>query len=297
MAVVQGVGYPHSDRSHFRATEIWQTARPLETTVHQGWLAGGGGAGVASAASIGEETSPLALAGPQAFAPDISSIEGHRLRLDGVPGDQQERRRLLMESAAVPSSDSSDLEFVRRSAAAAFQQSRRLATFVGRPPKSSYPDSTLAAKLRTAAELIDAELGLEVVFLTHGSFDTHAQQQMTHANLLGELAEAVAAFEEDLAARGRSDRVLIVTYSEFGRRVAENGGLGTDHGSAGPMFLVGPVRRAGLIGEHPSLADLDDGDLKHHIDFRSVYATLLERWLGRPAESVLASRFTLLDVL
>ncbi|NIP93482.1 MAG: DUF1501 domain-containing protein, partial [Akkermansiaceae bacterium] len=135
-------------------------------------------------------------------------------------------------------------------------------------------------------------------FVSLGGFDTHSQQEGAHAALVGELSSAVSSFRRDLANHKLADRVLLATYSEFGRRVKENGSLGTDHGTASQMFIVPPEGRgkAGLIGEHPSLTDLDqEGDLKFHTDFRSVYATLLENWLGLPSEPALGTRFQTLD--
>jgi uncharacterized protein (DUF1501 family) len=300
LAIVQGVGYPHSNRSHFRATEIWHTGKPGDLAAKDGWLADVSSkeASALPTASIGEATLPLALAGPRSSAPNIDSLNEHRLRLTGLSPAEQTRRSAAIESLAAGGGVASpDLEFLRQTARAGLSQAKKLQTLAAKFSSADYPGTALASKLRTAAELIGAEVGLRVVFLTLDGFDTHAQQQMVHENLLAELADALSAFDADLAARGVRDRVLVATFSEFGRRVQENGGLGTDHGSAGPMFLIGPVKRSGLIGAHPSLTDLDEGDLKHHIDFRSVYATLLEGWLGLPSNAVLGGRFPLLDVL
>ncbi len=127
-------------------------------------------------------------------------------------------------------------------------------------------------------------------------FDTHANQLDTHAELLNELSDSLAAFHDDLEKSGHADRVAVVSFSEFGRRVAENASAGTDHGAAAPVFVVGPVADAGLIGTHPDLDDLDDGDLKFHTDFRRVYATLLESWLGMPAAAIVGDGHAPLDL-
>ena len=132
-------------------------------------------------------------------------------------------------------------------------------------------------------------------FVSLGGFDTHSQQAGAHQALLAELSGAIDAFYRDLEDQGLDDRVVLVTFSEFGRRVGENGSLGTDHGAASQMFVVGPHVNGGLVGEHPSLSDLGNGDLKFHTDFRSVYATLLENWLDIPAEPVLGVAFPMME--
>ncbi|WP_171187386.1 DUF1501 domain-containing protein [Alienimonas chondri] len=147
------------------------------------------------------------------------------------------------------------------------------------------------------ARLIDAELPERVYYTEHGGFDTHAVQAGTHPRLLEELGDAAAAFATDLSARGQAERVVLMAFSEFGRRVKENGSAGTDHGVAGPLFLVGDKVKPGLIGPPSSLTDLDAGDLKWKTDFRTVYAALLEQWLGVDAAAVLGERFTPADVL
>jgi uncharacterized protein (DUF1501 family) len=133
--------------------------------------------------------------------------------------------------------------------------------------------------------------------VTQDGFDTHAAQAGTHPNLLRNVSDSITAFYRDIAARGHGDRVLVMTFSEFGRRAAENGSGGTDHGSAAPMLLVGGRVRSGLVGAHPSLTRLEDGNLRHHTDFRQVYASILERWLGVPSRQVLGQAYTPVDVL
>ena len=159
----------------------------------------------------------------------------------------------------------------------------------------SLPASGLAGKLKLVAQLIASELGTRIFFVSLGGFDTHARQAGAHQALLAELSAAVRAFFVDLKGHKLQDRVLLATYSEFGRRVKENGSLGTDHGAAAQMFVVSASGKGGLHGEHPSLTDLDRGDLKFHTDFRSVYATILKRWLDFPSRPVLGRDYPLLD--
>ena len=167
----------------------------------------------------------------------------------------------------------------------------------GSSAPSKYPNFGLSKRLELVAKVIKAGFGTRIFYTSLDGFDTHANQLGAHAALLTELSDSVAAFHKDLAEAGHADRVALMTFSEFGRRVAENASLGTDHGAAAPVFVVGPVKKAGLVGAHPSLETLDDGDLKHHTDFRRVYAGLLETWLGCPAGPILGAGFPPLDLL
>jgi uncharacterized protein (DUF1501 family) len=179
-----------------------------------------------------------------------------------------------------------------------YASSRRLQE-IGRnyEPRFAYPGSALGNHLRLAAQLIDAGLGARLFYVTLDGFDTHAGQAGPHANLLRDVSDSINAFYRDLAARGHGNRLLIMTFSEFGRRARENGSRGTDHGSGAPMILVGGRVRSGVVGDHPSLSNLDDGNLRHHTDFRQVYATILDRWLGVPSRQVLGQEFSPVDVL
>ncbi len=203
----------------------------------------------------------------------------------------------VIESSATPSA-SGLLDFVQRTATNTYASSRRLQD-VGRnyEPRVPYPNSALANHLRLAAQLIDGGLGARLFYVTMDGFDTHAGQGAPHANLLREVSEAISAFYRDLSQRGHRDRLMIMTFSEFGRRAKENGSQGTDHGSAAPMFLVGGRVKPGLVGAHPSLTALEDGNLRHHTDFRQVYAALLDNWLGVPSRQVLGQEFRPVDIL
>jgi uncharacterized protein (DUF1501 family) len=155
----------------------------------------------------------------------------------------------------------------------------------------------LANKLKTIAQLINAGLSTRIYYLTLDGFDTHANQGAAHFGLLRELSDAVAAFFQDVGQRGNGNRVLLMTFSEFGRRVKENASAGTDHGAAAPMFLIGEALKPGLVGTHPSLTDLEDGDLRFHTEYRRVYATVLEHWLGWPSKMILGKTFEPLPLL
>ena len=195
------------------------------------------------------------------------------------------------------------LQFLRQSDSDARAKSERVeAVFKETDGSADYPQSGLARDLRTVAQLIRADIGIRIFFTELGGggiggFDNHANQLGNHCALLHQLAESVAAFIYDLKRDKQLDRVLLMTFSEFGRTVKENGRRGTDHGAAAPMFLAGGRVRGGLVGPHPSLTDLDKGALKMHTDFRKVYATVLDRWLGFESAAVLGGRFESLDIL
>lgn len=289
LAVVPGVGYPNPNRSHFESMAIWQSAR-LDPEEHNGagWIGRGldGGPrttdGQPSALFVGSGTPPLALRGRYAVASALERIED--VILDGPPGPA--------ESAAA-TGDGDDLAaFVRRSTLDAYATADRLAELArGKDSSARYPSTPLADRLRLAARLLKGGYSARVLYTSQGGYDTHAGQLPSHFTLLSELCGAVRAFLDDLAASGMAERVVVLTFSEFGRRVAENASAGTDHGTSGPVFLAGPHLKAGLAAPMPNLIDLEDGDLKTTVDFRRVYATVLEGWLGLPSRVALNGTF------
>jgi uncharacterized protein (DUF1501 family) len=299
LCVVQGVGYPNPSQSHFRSMDIWQAASTAESLT-EGWIGKAlkGLQGPAFHVSGENEAAPLALSGAPARVPSIRSIEEFQLKMNAASGADRQGQKSLIEAAAkgaMPEPKPGLLDFVRKTALNTYASSQRLQE-IGRnyEPKAPYPGTPLANRLRLCAQLIDAGLGARIFYVSLENFDTHANQggiAGTQAQLLGQLSGAVTAFYKDLAARGHKDRVLVMTFSEFGRRAAENGSKGTDHGSGAPMFLVGGKVKAGLVGEHPSLTKLEDGNLKHAIDFRTVYAAVLEQWLGVPCKDVVGDGF------
>lgn len=299
LAIVQGVGYPNPNRSHFESMDIWHTARRDVPTQPTGWLGRGLDAAQQSggdlpAVHLGGEVQPLALTGRDVPVPSLQSLDGFRLR---TGGDAQLKRTIL---AAAESKRNGDelLGFLQSNTSAAFLASQRVERAVkDYQTSASYPQSGLARKLRSVAQLIKAGLKTRIYYLTLGGFDTHANQRDAHAALLRELSGAVHAFLEDVAAGGHGQRLLLMTFSEFGRRVKENASGGTDHGAAAPMFLAGQNVNSGLIGEHPSLTDLEDGDVKFHTDFRRVYAGVLRDWLRWDPAPVLGKQFAPLQVV
>lgn len=304
LSIVQGVGYPNPDRSHFRSMEIWETARSETGALETGWLGRGLDAHpVAPGADLPAlqfgARSALALQARSLEVPAVESLEQYRLQLEGDAAARSITRDRL-DAVARPDRAAPDplLAFVRRTTLAAFDSSRRLEELNRdrNSGDSGYPNYGLARRLEQIASLIKAGFGTRIYYTALDGFDTHANQLASHAALLTELSDSVAAFDGDLKKSGHGDRVAVLCFSEFGRRVAENASAGTDHGAAAPVLVAGPVQKPGLVGAHPGFDDLDDGDLKHHTDFRRVYASVLEQWLGWPSAPLLGEGFPPLDL-
>jgi uncharacterized protein (DUF1501 family) len=287
LAIVPGVGYPDPSRSHFRSREIWQSAR-LDPRDHTGlgWIgrALDGGPrpvdGAPAALLVGPDSPPPAIRGRRSVSAALDRLDDYALTgkdkaAGPIEAPDDELGRFLRRSLLDAYATADRLEGVARAGEA----------------RPSYPDSALAERLRLTARLIEAGLGTRVYYLEQGDYDTHGHQLARHAPLLEDLSGSLKAFLDDLAASRLADRVLVMVFSEFGRRVAENGSMGTDHGTAGPVFLAGPQVRPGLIGRYPSLTDLADGDLKMTVDFRRVYAGILQGWLGLPSKEALGGDF------
>jgi uncharacterized protein (DUF1501 family) len=305
LAVVQSVGYPNPNRSHFESMAIWHTARPDAKRDTPGWLARQidvrppAPGGDVPALHVSGELLPQVLAGSPRHVPSLTSLEQFRRRL-GVPeaaGAREQRAALDAVAAEECGQPGSLLQFVERSAVLTYTSSARLES-VAAGSAAGYPEFYgLARRLRLIAQLIKAGLTTSIYYTQLGGFDTHANQLGTHDNLLREMGASLPAFLKDLTDAGHGQRVLVLVFSEFGRRLTENASGGTDHGTAAPVFLLGEAVKSGLHGPYPNLADLADGDPKHAIDFRRVYATLLDRWLNCPSDKVLGETFELLPVV
>ena len=307
LAIVQSVGYPNPNRSHIESMAAWHTARLNPGREEPGWLAravdaGSEAGGDASALHVAPETLPQALRGTRRHVPSMTTIEQFRRRTGPPrPGGADDRRADLdgIAARAEAAGEANPLlQFVARSTLDCYASVARLESVL-RDEKDAgrYPsDEGLAARLRLIARLIRAGLSTSIYYTQLGGFDTHAKQLNTHASRLGELGGSVRAFLADLDRTGDADRVAVLVFSEFGRRLRENASEGTDHGTAAPVFLLGPRVEGGLVGPYPDLTRLDDGDPVHAIDFRRVYATVLERWLDRPAEAVLGAPFEALPL-
>jgi uncharacterized protein (DUF1501 family) len=292
LAIVQGVGYPNPNRSHFESMAIWHTARfDADERGGLGWLGQAlddqelGKASKPDCVFVGGTQLPAALRGRRCVASAMTRPEDFiiapEVKVKAKPGPD------------APAKD--DLaDFVRRATLDAYTTADHMADLLhDKKDGAAYPATELAQELRLMARLIKADIGTRVYYGRQSGYDTHSAQLGTHSALVAELAGAIQAFLDDLAAAKLADRVVVMTFSEFGRTVKENGSAGTDHGTTGPVFLAGQPVEAGLVGSTPNLLDLDPrhGDLKLGIDFRRVYATVLERWLGLGARAALAGTF------
>lgn len=301
LAIVNGVGYPNPNRSHFRSRDIWHTAEP-EKIGRDGWLAKYFDAhpekGAFQGVNVGGRV-PRAMISAEGSSPSIQSIDTYKLETDArYPGDAGNKNATFQEIIGQVQSPYPLHDYVTQTVLDATVSSVQL--LEGRSNYQSsveYPQTPFGNNLRTIAQIIAADLGVTVFYASLGGFDTHASQvvsgnslQGVHAGLLDNFSSAVKAFLDDMTGMGKAEDVLIMTFSEFGRRVAENGSLGTDHGTANQMFIFGSRVSPGLYGQQPGLSEqeLDPvGDMIHTVDFRAVYATVLSRWLGADAESIL----------
>lgn len=315
-SVIQSVGYPNPNRSHFASMDIWHTADTNGTG--DGWIgryvdsqccgygkgeSGGREAGVARPRveppiALGRDL-PLALQGRNILPVGLESADSYRWTGDSnrTISDLYDE---LLKTHHRPDDDEAPASFLVRTALDARVSSDTIRKAVATPSLATYPRTEFANQMSMIASMIRAGLKTRVYYVSLGGFDTHAGQggaQGQHARQLTQLAGAMNAFYKDLGAQGNADRVLSVCFSEFGRRVGQNASGGTDHGTAAPMFLFGPMVHAGVHGPNPNLRDLDAGDLKFRVDFRQVYAEVLDRWLNTDSNAVLGSRYNHLNLL
>jgi uncharacterized protein (DUF1501 family) len=307
LAIIEGVGYPNPNYSHFKAMDIWQFADP-EGKTNDGWL-GKYFEGLTDAdghpltgLSVGSRL-PESLQSDKVSIPAVANLDTFQLQNAAGDKNPDARRTSLMKLYDVyKPANTRFAALLDTTLDNAYQSSLQLnqahSTY---QPSVTYPQTSLATGMRLLAELIDSggqggsPLRVGHVFI--GGFDTHTNQEGTLTRLLKETSEAIQAFWTDINAHGHGDDVVVMTWSEFGRRVKENAQIGTDHGSAVPMFVLGNAVKGGFYGEPPSLTNLDNGNLRFTTDFRSVYATLLERWLKAPPDDVLGKRFSQLEFL
>jgi uncharacterized protein (DUF1501 family) len=296
MAVLHNVGYPNPDRSHFRSMDIWHSASPASEYWSTGWLGryldaqcAGRPAQTNCTAPVLEIDDTLSLALKGEHRKGLALQEPGQLyrtaRSPYFTDYVAAQNTMLQEDSPVGYLYKTMAETLS-SADYLFEKSRT------KPSAGTYPNTGMGKHLKTVASLILGDSETSVYYLSLGSFDTHINQAGQQKRLFKELNEALAAFSAELKAQGRWDDVLVATFSEFGRRVAQNASGGTDHGTANQMFFLGgSLKQKGLLNELPDLSDLDAGDLKFKVDFRQVYATLLERWLGTNSEEILGKKF------
>lgn len=322
LSILHGVGYPNPNRSHFRSTEIWTRATDANRVGTTGWI----GRYFDNACPGEDPTVGVALVDrqPDAFVankrPGIALKAPDLYRWMQGKGDGEEAedvfRQMNSPDAEMGSaggsidmvaggnggpglaSASDALSFLERTGLDAQMSSDKVRELLRKSKvRAGYPGQPLGQSLQLVARMIEGGLPTRVYYVSHGGFDTHAGQENAHAQRLQQLNDSLEAFVKDLEAQGARDRVLIMTFSEFGRRVSENANGGTDHGAAAPLFVLGPKVKGGIIGAQPSLTDLDNGDLKFHTDFRSIYATVLENWLKTPSKPVLGREFAKLGFI
>jgi uncharacterized protein (DUF1501 family) len=326
LSIIQGVGYPNPNRSHFRSTEIWATASDSRRFEKYGWLGryfdnACSGADPTYAINIGRQAPqafgahhPLGVSfdNPQSYRymnPDRPSPGGQDIGAATVSklnhGDFDAEVEFASGSsiggiAGTTVIKGSPLEFLERTAMNAEVSSEKIRAICAKAQnRATYPGGQLGSNLKLVAQLIGGGMPTRIYYVSQGGYDTHTNQLTSQARLHKDLADSVKAFVDDLKAQGNFERVVLLTFSEFGRRVAENASGGTDHGSASVMFAVGPKVKAGLHGKYPSLApeDLRNGDPVFTTDFRSVYAGVLEGWLKTPSAPILGRQFAPLLVI
>jgi uncharacterized protein (DUF1501 family) len=323
LAVVQGVGYPNPNRSHFRSTEIWQTASASDKIEKYGWL----GRYFDNACAGADPTVGVTIGGqlPQAFFAKkptgicLNNPQNYRFMANGSATEESYRKLNELEmsspapdggpsmapeensggtiaslAAGMPMQGGSAVDFITRTALDAQMSSDKVRAIAAKVQNQVvYPGSQLGNSLKLVAKLIGGGLPTRVYYISQGGYDTHTNQVNTQTRLLQDLGDSTKAFVDDMKAQGNMQRVLVMTFSEFGRRVSENANGGTDHGAAAPMFIVGNKVKAGLLGKYPSLApqDLFEGDIKYNVDFRNVYASVLENWLKTKSAPILGKQF------
>src|SRR5437899_988078 len=323
LSVVQGVGYPNPNRSHFRSTEIWQTAADSEKIENYGWLGRYfdhtcQGCDPTIAVNIGRQM-PQAFAAKTPAGISVENPQSYRF-ISSEHGKNAEMSsedsfRKLNEPDAEIEENSGDtigtlhgaashsgsvLDFLERTALDAQVSSEKIRSIANRiETKGHYPVSQLGNSLKLVAKLIGGGLATRIFYVSQGGYDTHANQTGTHQRLLRDLGDSVKAFIDDIKAQSNLSQVLIMTFSEFGRRVSENASSGTDHGAAAPIFVAGAKVKAGLLSKYPSLApaNLFQGDLRYTMDFLSVYAAVLDNWLKTDSAAVLGRKFERLELV
>jgi uncharacterized protein (DUF1501 family) len=297
LAVVQNVGYPNPDRSHFRSMDIWQSAVP-EKMEQTGWLGRYMDRAQATqprplmSLNIGGEL-PRALVAEKSFTPSVVDLSAYVYQTNArVPMDRAPQVAAVQRINSHVPINKPYVGFIQKTAFDAYDTSERLQAAKNYRPSVSYSNDGLGQGLKLISQVIMQNLGTQVFFVSIGGFDTHANQANDHSRLLSWVSNGMGAFFQDMKNQGRDKDILIVTFSEFGRRVRENGSLGTDHWAAAPLFVLGGSVKGGVFGPNPDLNNLREGDVPYTTDFRSVYSTILERWLGANPSQVLGASHT-----
>ena len=287
LAVVQGLGYEKPNLSHFRSIEIWDTASKSEEYLDSGWLA--------RTFAIGPPPRTFAADGVVVGSSDMGPLSGQGVRTIALADTAQFLRNAKLAQANSDQRNAALRHILAVEAEIIHAASKLNTNFAF---KTEFPANPFGNQVRTAAQLVASNAGIATIRLTLGGFDTHANQLVTHANLLKNLAEGVAALKSALGELNRWNSTLVMTYAEFGRRPKENQSAGTDHGTANVHLVTGGRVKGGLYGEPPQLTRLDgNGNLPFAVDFRSMYATVIDKWWGGDSARVLGGKFPVLDIL
>lgn len=297
LAILQNVGYPNPDRSHFRSMDIWQSASNSNEYLNSGWL---GRYLDAQCVNCSRPTQVLEMDDMLSLALSGNQMKGLALR-DPKRLYETSRdpffRDLIDAGSHIETGDPDSYLYkvmaeTVSSADYIFEQSKQ------HPGTTTYPNTEIGKNFKTIASLIASEINTRVYYVSLGSFDTHAGQQVKQEKLFSELNDALKPFTDDLKSSHRFEDTLIISFSEFGRRVGENGSGGTDHGTANNMFLVsGGLKNKGMLNEMPDLSRLDDGDLEMQLDFKRVYATVLNKWLQADDHLILGKQYDYLNFI
>jgi uncharacterized protein (DUF1501 family) len=299
LAVVQGVGYPNPDRSHFESMDVWHSADHTRKTT-TGWMARTaaelqGQTGGVPGMQIGPEKLPLALRGAPTSVASLNPKKMLNIRLGGEDEEERKgRKKLLADLSRAPGAADGPgmLQFVQRSQLQTYSTVEQLQEILKNVAlNGGLEGQNLLQKMELIAQLIQRGLGTRIFYVAIDGFDTHSEQAPAHQRLMEQVGQGIQLLFNYLQGSGQANRVAVMTFSEFGRRCQENGSKGTDHGAGSCLFVAGPGIKGGAVGKHPSLSDLDAGDLKHHTDFRQVYATLLDRWLGCDSKAILGAKW------
>jgi uncharacterized protein (DUF1501 family) len=288
LAIIQGVGYPQPNLSHFRSIEIWETASDSDEYREEGWLA--------RTFAAYPAPSQFAADGITVGSQELGPLYGPGTRAIALQNPEQFSRQARLANDAGVSSTNPALTHILK---VEDDIQHAAAGIMGQYSfKTQFPRGRFAETLKTAARVIAGKSAVAVMRITHNGFDTHSNQTGVHAKLLRELAESLAAFKDALLEMNRWDATLVMTYAEFGRRPRENMSGGTDHGTVNAHFMMGGRIKGGLYGQTTQLNRLDgSGNLAYAVDFRSVYATALKKWWGIDPEAVLGRSYPTLDVI
>ena len=297
LGILNSVGYPNPDRSHFRSMDIWHSASNSNEYVYTGWV---GRYLDAQCAGCDKPTQALEIDDVLSLAMKGEHIKGLAMK-DARRLFNTSNEKYFKEIAANHSTEASEkpVDYLYKTMAETvssadyiFKQSRM------HPTNAEYPKSDIGNSLKTIASLIFSDINTKVYYLSLGSFDTHVNQEGQQKRLFTEMNDAIGAFVKDLKTNNRFQDVMLMTFSEFGRRVSQNASGGTDHGTANSMFFVsGGLQQKGVLNALPDLADLQEGDLKYKIDFKNVYATVLNKWLNADDKKILGSQFDYLNFI